>query len=219
MFNLTAFTQADFWGASIASLLAGALIAFSFSFKTKKTPSFRLALTVLPIIVQMVIMIVNGNVGTGVAVMGAFSLVRFRSAPGNAKDICAIFLSMAAGLAMGSDNIALGCILVAVVCVINIIYTVVLSKRKHSEKKELTVVIPEDLNYTEVFEDLFQKYASYYDLTRAGTTNMGSLFKLKYEVVLKDRSQEKSFIDELRTRNGNLEITIGRKDPALVEEL
>lgn len=211
MFNFNNITTAQFFTCTAASIIMGAVIALAFSFKSKKSGTIKIALGVLPVIVQVVIMLVNGNIGTGVAVMGAFSLVRFRSVPGDAKDICGIFLAMAVGLAMGTNNIALGVVFGLIVCAAIMIYTAITSGKTKPIEKTLTVVIPESLDYTDVFDDVFEKYAQKSELTQVKTTNMGSLFKLKYDIVLEDIKSEKKLIDEIRTRNGNLEVIISRK--------
>ena len=149
---------------------------------------------------------VNGNLGTGVAVMGAFSLVRFRSAPGTAKEICSIFLSMAVGLATGMGYLAVAVLFVIIIGGMNILYNVVDFGGQKQVEKDLKIVIPESLDYTGVFDDLFKEYTSKCELLQVKTTNMGSLFKLDYRIVLKDIAKEKEFLDELRCRNGNLEI-------------
>ena len=177
-----------------------------------------MTVSALPFIVQTVIMLVNGNVGTGVAVMGAFSLVRFRSVPGNAKDICSIFLAMAVGLAMGTSHLLLAVLMTAVVCVLNIVYTL-LPDSAESGEKELTVVIPESLDYAQVFDDILGKYTSGSELMSVTTINMGSLYKLRYSVRLKDKTLEKQMLDEIRTRNGNLEVICSRAKTADSEQL
>lgn len=203
----TVMTTGTFILCTIVSLVLGAVIAFSFSIKQKTSKSFTLTLALLPLIVQVVIMLVNGNLGTGVAVMGAFSLVRFRSIPGNARDICAIFLSMAVGLATGTNHLLLAAIFTAVVCVIGIIYTLSPFGETGNNEKMLSVIIPESLDYTDVFNDIFDKYTKSAKLVSVKTTHMGSLFKLTYNIVIKSDVSEKEMIDEIRCRNGNLEIT------------
>lgn len=195
---------------SAVSLLLGLVISFTFCFRQRKSKGFILSLMILPIMVQVVIMMVNGNVGTGVAVMGAFSLVRFRSIPGNAMDICGIFLSMAVGLATGTDKLVLASVFTAIVCVVVFIFNFVPIGRS-SSVKELHVTIPESLDYNEIFDDIFEKYTSHSELISTKTTGMGSLYKLTYEITLKDVKDEKKMIDEIRCRNGNLEINCAKK--------
>lgn len=209
MLNINATTEMTTQGfilCTVASLIIGAVIALTFGYKSKKSKGFVMTLAVLPAIVQVVIMLVNGNVGTGVAVMGAFSLVRFRSVPGNAKDICGIFLAMAVGLATGTYHVILGAVFAAIVCLVVFIYTLLGAGFEKSREKELSITIPESLNYSEVFDDLLNKYTKSWELVQVKTTNLGSLFKLKYYITLKDDKSEKELIDELRCRNGNLEI-------------
>lgn len=193
---------------SLASLALGAVIAFAAGFRSRQSKSFMLALLLIPVIVQMVIMLVNDNVGAGVAVMGAFSLVRFRSAPGSAKEIVSIFLAMATGLATAKGYIALAAVFVIVISFIMIISTYVRFKEKDDLVRELKITIPEDLNYAHEFDDLFDTYTKRSKLLNVKTTNMSSLYKLSYEVELKSEDNVQSFIDDLRTRNGNLEIAV-----------
>lgn len=193
---------------SLASLALGTVIAFAAGFRSRQSKSFMLALLLIPVIVQTVIMLVNDNVGAGVAVMGAFSLVRFRSAPGSAKEIVSIFLAMATGLATAKGYIALAAVFVIVISLIMIISTYVRFKEKDDLVRELKITIPEDLNYAHEFDDLFDTYTKRSKLLNVKTTNMGSLYKLSYEVELKSEDNVQSFIDDLRTRNGNLEIAV-----------
>ena len=165
-------------------------------------------------------MVVNGNVGTGVAVAGAFSLVRFRSVPGNARDICCIFLAMAMGLATGTGYIALAVLLVLIVGIMNIVFALTGFAASDMEGvKELTVTIPESLDYTGAFDDIFDEYTESCDLSKVRTTNMGSLYRLKYMIRMKDESREKQMLDELRCRNGNLDIICGHPVTAKKESL
>ena len=193
---------------SLASLVLGAVIAWAAGYKSRQSKSFMLALLLIPVIVQMVIMLVNDNVGAGVAVMGAFSLVRFRSAPGSAKEIVSIFLAMATGLATAKGYLALAAVFVIVVCLIMVISNFVTVKVKDDLQRELKITIPEDLNYAHEFDDLFEKYTRQFKLMNVKTTNMGSLYKLIYQVELKSEDNVQAFIDELRCRNGNLEISM-----------
>ncbi len=206
------FSVGTFMLSMLVSLILGALIGMFYTFRNTYTKSFVITLALLPAIVQTVIMLVNGNVGTGVAVMGAFSLVRFRSAPGSAKEITSIFLAMAVGLATGTGYLVFAALFTVVICVVNMLYTVTKfgEPKRHSCERELRVTIPESLDYTGVFDDLFQKYTESCELTRVRTSNLGSLYKLDYIITLKDVALEKMFIDELRCRNGNLEITCGK---------
>lgn len=189
------------------SLLIGLILAKAYTYKTRYHVNFVRTLAILPAVVCVVIMMVNGNVGTGVAVAGAFSLVRFRSVPGSAKDIGAIFIAMGAGLMCGMGYLGYAVLFSLVLSAIMMLYVYVqLWEVKEIKHKTLVMTIPEDINYTNAFDDIFKQYSENYALTQVKTTNMGSLFKLTYQLELKDVSQEKEMIDALRCRNGNLEI-------------
>ncbi len=202
-----------------SALVIGLIMAFAYMYHTRYTKSFVITLALLPAVVCIVIMLVNGNVGTGVAVAGAFSLVRFRSVPGTAKEICTLFLAMGAGLIVGMGYIGYGFLFTVVMCLIFMLYNRFGFgvRRNAAIYKTVTVMIPEDLDYTEVFDDIFNEYTSSFELERVKTTNMGSLFKLSYNVVLRDAAKEKEMIDRLRCRNGNLEITVSRQETAVSE--
>lgn len=191
------------------ALFIGLLLSFVYTYKSKYTKSFVVTLAMLPAIVCVIIMMVNGNIGAGVAVAGSFSLVRFRSVPGTAKEIGAIFLAMGAGLITGMGYLSYGLLFAVILGLIDILYVKIgLGEKKHGHlDRTMDITIPENLNYTEVFTDLLEKYTSNYELIRVKTTNMGSLFKLTYHLTLNKSTDEKKFIDELRCRNGNLEIS------------
>ena len=205
-------TPATFFICTAVSIVLGLLIALCYMKTCKKhNGGFVTTIALLPAVVQIVIMLVNGNLGAGVAVAGAFSLVRFRSIPGTAREICMIFIAMAAGLATGMGYLAFAAIFVLIAALLSLLYAKIgLGEKASKDKKNLVVVIPESLNYTEVFADLFDEYTESNELVSVKTTNMGSLFKLTYEIKLKDPAREKEFIDALRTRNGNLEIMCAR---------
>ena len=195
------------------SLGLGIIMALSYTYKTRYTKSFLLTLAVLPAVVCVVIMMVNGNVGTGVAVAGAFSLVRFRSAPGTAKEIGMIFLAMSAGLIAGMGYLGYAVLFTVILCLVFMLYNLLdFGEKRISSYKTMSVTIPEDLNYTEVFDDILKNYTTKYELMKVKTTNMGSMFRLTYDVTLKDRAKEKEMIDAIRERNGNLEISISNRE-------
>lgn len=201
------------------ALIIGLFLAFAYMYRIRYTKSFVATLAVLPAVVCVVIMMVNGNVGAGVAVAGAFSLVRFRSVPGSAKEIGAIFLAMGTGLVVGMGYLGYGILVALLLGSVNMIYNCVGfgAGKKAELYKTLHITIPEDLDYTGVFEEILQTYTSQYEVVRVKTTNMGSLFKLTYNLTLKNKEQEKEFIDELRCRNGNLEITMSKQETAIRE--
>ena len=209
----------DFIICVIAALIIGLIIAISYMYKTRYTKSFVITLSTLPAIVCVVIMMVNGNIGAGVAVAGAFSLVRFRSVPGTAKEIGMIFLAMGTGLVTGMGYIGYALLFTIILCVVNLLYSFISSKLSNKEEynKLIKITIPEDLDYTGVFDDLFEEYTKSHELIKVKTTNMGSMFRLTYDVVLKDVKQEKNLIDKIRERNGNLEIMVSKKESSIQE--
>ncbi len=192
----------------------GAILAVGYTIKSKYTKSFAITLAILPAVVCVVIMLVNGNIGAGIAVAGAFSLVRFRSAPGSAKEIVAIFTAMCSGLLIGMGYVAFAVIFTVIMAVILLVLNIakIWNKKQDPKERTLRITIPEDLNYTEAFDDLLKAFTDSYETVSVKTANMGSMFKLKYNIVLKDIAREKQFIDELRTRNGNLEIMISNRE-------
>lgn len=201
------------------SLGLGLVMAFAYMYRTRYTKSFVVTLALLPAVVCVVIMMVNGNVGTGVAVAGAFSLVRFRSVPGTAKEICTLFLSMGAGLIAGMGYLGFSVLFTVVMCVMFLFYNRLDfgAKKNADAYKTLSITIPEDLDYSGVFDDLFAEYTISHDLVRVKSTNMGSMFKLTYNVVLRNVAAEKEMIDKIRCRNGNLEISVSRQETTVTE--
>lgn len=192
----------------------GLITALAYMYRTRYTKSFVVTLALLPAVVCIVIMLVNGNIGAGVAVAGAFSLVRFRSVPGTAKEICMLFLAMGTGLITGMGYLGFAVLFTVIMCVMFMLYNRLdLGAKKNSAAyKTLTVTIPEDLNYTEIFDDIFTEYTSSHEMVRVKTTNMGSLFKATYNIVLRDATKEKEMIDAMRCRNGNLEICVSTQE-------
>ncbi len=190
------------------SLALGVAIALVYMYRNSYSRNFVVAIALLPAIVQSVIMLVNGNLGVGVAVMGAFSLVRFRSAPGSAKEIASIFFAMAVGLATGMGYVGYAAGFCVVISAVMLLFARFKFGERGGGAKTLRVTIPEDLDYTGLFDDLFGEYASRAELEKVRTTNLGSLFELQYAVHLKPAAPEKEFIDKLRARNGNLNITL-----------
>ena len=201
------------------SLVLGLIMAFAYMVRTRYTKSFLVALALLPAVVCIVIMMVNGNVGTGVAVAGAFGLVRFRSAPGTAKEIGALFVAMGAGLITGMGYLGYGFLFTIIMAAVFLLYNQLdFGTRKNASLyKTVGVTIPEDLDYSQVFEPIFDRYAKSCELTQVKTTNMGSLYRLTYNVILRDAAKEKEMIDELRCRNGNLEISVSKQETAIAE--
>lgn len=188
------------------ALLCGIAAAIASSFRSHATKSFIISLILLPAIVETVIIMVNGNVGTGVAVMGAFSLVRFRSVPGRAKEIVSIFLAMTAGLACAAGYIGIALLFTLIVSAGMIVLTFVPIRAERMS--DLRITVPETLSFADEFDDLFDMYTKSHKLQSVRTGSMGSLYKLRYKIELRCAEDMKEFIDALRCRNGNLEISI-----------
>ncbi|MBR6773500.1 MAG: DUF4956 domain-containing protein [Clostridia bacterium] len=207
-------TPATFFISIASAIVTGIILSFMCFFRTRSSKSFLIASALMPAAVAIVIAIVNGNLGAGIAIAGAFSLVRFRSAPGTAKEICIIFISMSSGLAFGMGYIAYG-VLFSVVCgAILMLFEAlkIWEKKPDQREKNIRITLPEDLDYTGVFDDIFEKYTERAELLRVKTINMGSMFRVYYNVKLKVGVKEKEFIDEIRIRNGNLEVSAERVD-------
>ncbi len=204
----SSLTFTNFIVCLLVSILLGLLVAVVHMVTIRSNKNFVQTLGILPALVTMVILLVNGNLGTGVAVAGAFSLVRFRSIPGNSREIMAVFFAMAIGLACGTGYIAFGTLFTVFVSLL----LVILSKLNFGElkttEKKLVVIIPEDLDYTNMFDNIFDNYLDRFSLVKAKTTNMGSLFELTYMVKLKNNINEKEFIDKIRVKNGNLKVLL-----------
>ncbi len=209
----------DFLLCIAGSLVAGLLIALSYMFRTRYTKSFVITLALLPAVVCVVIMMVNGNVGTGVAVAGAFSLVRFRSVPGTAKEIGILFLAMGAGLIAGMGYLAFALLFTLVLCAVFLVYNQLdFGCGKNTLKyRSLNITLPEDLDYSGIFDDILKEHTSSYALVRVKTANMGSMYRLTYHITMKNPATEKQMIDALRCRNGNLEISVSMQESSVGE--
>ncbi len=195
------------------ALILGLILALVYTVKTRYTKSFLVTLTLLPTAVCAVIMMVNGNIGAGVAVAGAFSLIRFRSVPGTAKEIVAVFIAMATGLVCGMGYLAFAALFTVITAVaLWLLYITPFGKQGPGHAKMLRITIPEDLDFCDLFDDVFAEYTTYHVLRGVKTTAMGTMYKLTYEVTLKDLAKQKDFIDDLRVRNGNLEIGISEME-------
>lgn len=199
----------DFLMCCAASIVLGAAVACIYMFRHNYSKNFVVTLALLPLIVQMVITLVNGNLGAGIAVMGAFNLVRFRSIPGSAKDIGSVFLAMAIGLATGMGFIALAVLFTIIVGIVNVAYVLSPFGRPQEPAKVLRVTVPEDLEFDGMFDDVLGRYTSEHELIEVRTTNMGSLYQLEYHVRLAQAGTEKRLMDEVRCLNGNLKVSLG----------
>lgn len=207
---LGGITPLSFLICTASALVLGLLVSLCFSFRAHFSGSFAITLAIIPAIVTVIIMMVSGSIGAGVAVAGTFSLVRFRSEPGTARQIGALFLAVALGIACGMGYVVLAAIFFAIVTLFFLLLTVVNFGVHSDTQRELRITIPEDLDYEGIFDDLFSTYTTGHTLNRVKTTNMGTLYELSYAVTLRDEKQIKAFLDEIRTRNGNLTVICGR---------
>lgn len=208
----TELTLTSFLICTGVSLLLGVGTALVAGYRSRSTQSLAVTLAILPAVVQAVIMLVNGSIGAGIAVAGAFSLVRFRSAPGTAREIAAIFLAMAIGLATGMGYVGLAALLFLILAGAMLALTVLRFGQKEDAGRILKTTIPEDLDYDGLFDDLFERYTTAHTLEKVKTTNMGTLYELRYRITLRQEPVPKVFLDELRCRNGNLNITCCREE-------
>lgn len=201
----------------VVALILGLLVATVHMVKNEYSKGFVTSIALLPAAVAVVIIMVNGNVGTGVAVAGAFSLVRFRSLPGTAREIISIFIAMAIGLACGMGYIGFALMFSLIIGIFQFIYIIsdFGEKDRSGLTRTLKITVPESLNYLDAFDDVLNAYTSEYTLMSIKTTNLGSMVRLVYKVVLVDAKEERNFIDNLRTRNANLEINMARLDYSL----
>lgn len=210
VFTSTAVKPLTMLEAIGVAFILGLVVAKVYQYKTVYSKSFVMSLALLPTLIAVVIFLVNGSLGAGVAVMGAFSLIRFRSAPGGAKELVSIFLAMTIGIAIGMGYLVFaGAFTLIMSVAIILLETINFGQMKHSIR-QLTIVIPESLDYESIFDDIFDKATNHLELASVKTSDMGSLFKLKYIVQLNGKMTEKELMDALRTRNGNLEIAISR---------
>ena len=208
----TEITLTSFLICTGVSLLLGIGIALVAGYRNRSTQSLAITLAILPAVVQAVIMLVNGSIGAGIAVAGAFSLVRFRSAPGSAREIAAIFLAMAIGLATGMGYVVLAVLLFVILAGVMLALTALRFGQRGDDARILKITIPEDLDYDGLFDDLFERYTTAHTLEKVKTTNMGTLYELRYRINLRQEPVPKAFLDELRCRNGNLNITCSREE-------
>lgn len=203
---------------AVAALL-GVLISITYIKTGKTSTNFARTLIILPILVCLVMMAVNGNFGTSLAVVGAFSLVRFRSLQGSSRDIGFIFFAMSIGIVCAIGQLSLAAIVTISVCLIHFVMNITGFARTDESEKDLRVTIPENLDYSDIFDDLFEEYTTFNKLMGVKTTNMGSMYEINYKIKLVDPRDEKKFLDEIRMRNGNLTVVCGRCDLNAIEEL
>ena len=214
MFNSVipaAMTVSSFVICLLSALVLGILSALVFSFRSNHSGNLPFALVLVPPIVTLVIMMVNGNIGAGLGVAGAFSLIRFRSAPGTARELSGLFTGTAIGLACGMGYVGIAALFFLIVAATVIVLTLIRFGETSRSYRQLRITIPENLDYDGLFDDIFDKYTSSHELSKVKTTNMGTLYELTYEIHLKGTDVSKEFMDELRCRNGNLNIICGRE--------
>ena len=194
----------------MTSIVLGLIISIVHMKSSRYSKNYVVTLAILPILVSTVMIMVNGNLGTGIAIAGAFSLVRFRSMPGNSKEIISVFFAMTIGIAIGAGYVVFAIIITVVVSLMIIVFYLTNFGEDKNRYKTLDIVVPESLDYDCVFEEILNKYTNKHELIRIKTTNLGSLYELKYDITLKDGVKEKEFIDCIRVRNGNLKVCIHR---------
>lgn len=191
----------------VVSIVLGIVVAFVHTIDNKYSKKFLLALTVLPLLVQVIIIMVNGNLGTSVAILGAFGLIRFRSMPGNSRELISVFFAMAIGLAMGMGHIFFAITFTVMISFVIIVMTK-LNIGENKNVKNLKILVPEDLDYENMFDDIFDKYTKSVSLLKSKTVNMGSLYELEYEIELKKDIKSKELLDDIRVKNGNLKVSL-----------
>lgn len=193
---------------AVLALILGMVIAFTHKFTSAYNKNFLITLSILPLLVSAVILLVNGNLGMGLVAAGTFSLVRFRSLPGTSKEILSVFFAMTVGLAVGMGYLLYAALLTVFASLAILFFHAIPFFEQNKYEKFLRITIPEDLDYAEVFDDILKGFTNRYELLAVKTTALGSMFELKYRIVLKKDCKEKEFIDALRIKNGNLKIIL-----------
>jgi len=197
--------------STLTSLFFGFVVSLLYMFRNRHSKTLAITLVILPAVVQIIIMLANRNIGVGIAVAGAFSLIRFRSVPGNARDISCLFFAMALGFVTGMGYLLYGLVFLILIGLVFFLLTAVQFGQKEIETRTLRITIPEDLDYDGLFDDIFAKHTQSTELEKVRTSNMGSLYELTYRVTLRETVISKAFMDELRCRNGNLKILFSRR--------
>ncbi len=202
------FTVMQFSIAIVVSMMLGFLVSLFYMYKNTHTKSLALTLVLIPAIESVVIMMVNGNLGAGIAVAGSFSLIRFRSVKGSARELTCIFLSMAIGIICGTGYVVVAALFTVILLAVSFVLTT-LNFGNNENDKYLNIVVPESLNYDEAFNEVLKKYTKEYELLNVKTINLGSLFRVEYRISLKKNTSIKNMIDEIRVLNSNLEVSCG----------
>ena len=196
----------------ISAVILGLIISIVHMKTSRYSKNFIITLAVLPILVSVIMIMVNGNLGTGIAIAGAFSLVRFRSMPGNSKEIMSVFFAMTIGISIGAGYVFFATLITITVALMIILFYFINFGEDKNKYKVLDIVVPETLDYDNIFDEIFNKYANKCELLRIKTTNLGSLYELRYNVTLKEGCKEKEFIDSIRVRNGNLKVSMHKQE-------
>lgn len=204
-------TLSAFLICELTAMALGLGTALIFRFRDQHSGAFSQALALLPPVVSLVIMLVNGNIGAGLAVAGTFALVRFRSAPGSAKEITGLFIAVAIGLACGMGYVGFAALFFALMGLFSLALSLLRFGEERRDARHLKITIPENLDYETLFDDLFREYTSFHELTKVRTSNMGTLYELSYSIRLKDPNHTREFVDAIRCRNGNLNVVCGRE--------
>ena len=212
------FTLGQFLIAVLASMVLGFVVSIYYMFRNTYSKSFVPSLILIPAIECVVIIMINGNMGAGIAVAGSFALIRFRSARGSAKDLTAIFMAMAIGIICGTGYIGIAVLFTLIVCAVGMFLSFAKYGECDGKMRYLKITVPENLNYDEAFEEVLDNYCSSYEIEKVKTLSLGSLFRVDYSIVMKDTSKIKAMVDDLRIRNNNLEIVCG-KEAVSKEEL
>ena len=202
--------------SAAAALVLGIAIALTHMKTSQTTRGFLVTLATLPLLVMSVMIMINGNLGTSIAILGAFSLIRFRSIRGRAKDLLSIFFAMMVGLALGMGHVLFAAVISVIAIIAIIIFSFVPFFEPNKAEKVLKITVPEDLAYDDAFNESFKKYTVSAKLITAKTVNMGSLYDLTYNVKLKRGIREKDFLDDLRVKNCNLKVMLSQ--PVMEEE-
>lgn len=210
--QVTAGTELTLMNALLTIIIAialGAIISFTYmKTQTGYTQSFTLTMIVLPVIVAIIILLIGSNIARAFSLAGAFSIIRFRSSPGDPKDISFVLFTMAAGLACGVGSFGYGVLFTIILCVLMFVLKATNFGAKKAAQKLLKVTIPENLGYEEAFDEIFKTFDIAYELKKVRTTELGSLYELVYVVTIDHLTSQKEFLDAIRCRNGNLDITL-----------
>ena len=199
------------------AILLGLLVAITHMKTSQTTKGFLVTLATLPVLVMAVMIMINGNLGTSIAILGAFSLIRFRSIQGQAKELLSVFFAMTIGLACGMGHLMFAAVITAIAIFVIVLFSYTNFLEPNKNQRVLKIVIPEDLDYEAVFDKIFKKYTTKAELVKMKTINMGSLYKLTYNIKLKNKIKEKAFLDEIRVKNCNLKVLLSH--PCLEEEI